>query len=76
MKEVMTIRLDSETKNKLEELAKATARSKSYLATEAIRDYIQINEWQIRAIREGIRQADAGELIPHEEIVEKWDKFQ
>jgi predicted transcriptional regulator len=74
MKEVMTIRLDSETKNKLEQLAKATARSKSFLATEAIRDYIEVNEWQIQAIREGLRQADEGELIPHADIRTKWEK--
>ena len=71
----MTVRLDSETKDKLEELAKVTARSKSFLAAEeAIHDYIKINEWQIKAIQEGIRQADQCKLIAHEELVRKWEK--
>lgn len=74
MKEVMTIRIDRETRDKLDQLAKATARSKSFLAEEAIRDYVKIHEWQIQAIQEGIRQADEGELIHHEEIRKKWEK--
>lgn len=32
-----------------------------------------VNEWQTEAIREGIRQADAGELIDHKDIREKWE---
>ena len=74
MKAVMTVRLDSDIKDKLEQLAKATARTQSFLVAEAIRDYIKLYEWQINAIQEGIRQADKGELIPHEEIVMKWEK--
>jgi predicted transcriptional regulator len=74
MKEVMTVRLDSEIKDKLDQLAKATARSKSFLVAAAIRDYIKLYEWQIHAIQEGIRQANEGELIAHEEIAMKWEK--
>ena len=41
---------------------------------EALREYIKLNEWQIQAIQEGIRQAEAGQLISHEEIKAKWEK--
>jgi RHH-type rel operon transcriptional repressor/antitoxin RelB len=73
MKEIITIRVDTEIKEKLDQMAIATRRSKSYLASEALQDYIKLNEWQINAIQEGIRQADSGQLIPHEEIKAKWD---
>ena len=74
MKEIITIRVDSKTKEKLEEMARAMDRTKSYIAAEAIRDYIQLNEWQIQAIQEGINQADKGEMISHDEIRKKWEK--
>ena len=51
MSEVMTIRVDRKTKTRLEKLAKATERTRSYLAAEAIRTYIDLNEWQIAEIK-------------------------
>ena len=36
---ILTLRLDQRDRNRLEKLAKATNRSRSYLAAEAIREY-------------------------------------
>ncbi len=74
MKDILTVRIDSETKEKLEKIAKATARTKSYIASEAIREYINLNEWQIQAIKRGIDQAKKGKVISHEKIKAKWEK--
>ena len=73
-KNMMSLRLPEETKTKLELLAAATDRTKSTLVIEAIDNYIDTQSWQISAIQEGIRQADAGEFITHEEIKAKWLK--
>ncbi len=54
----MTLRLDEETKQRLDVLAKATDRSKAYLAMQAIKCYLDSNEWQVRAIQEAIEEAD------------------
>lgn len=64
----ITVRVDKGTRDSLEKLAKATARSRSYLAAEALRAFVKVNEWQIRAIREGIEAADDGRLIPHKKV--------
>lgn len=69
-----SLRLSEELKNKLELVAKATGRTKSYIATEAINSYCDLQAWQISAIQEGIKQADNGELISHEEIKSKWER--
>jgi RHH-type rel operon transcriptional repressor/antitoxin RelB len=42
MQEVITIRVEPEIKERLEKLAKATARSRSFLAAEAIRCYLDV----------------------------------
>ena len=47
MSEVLTIRVDRRTRSRLEKLAKAMERTKSYVAAEAIRAYVELNEWQI-----------------------------
>jgi predicted transcriptional regulator len=56
----MTVRLSRELKGKLERLAASTRRSKSYLAAEAIAEYVDANAWQIEEIRKAVRKADAG----------------
>jgi predicted transcriptional regulator len=64
----VTARLDTRTKEKLDLLAKTTARSKSFLISEAIRAYVKEQAWQIDAINEGIEQADAGNFASNKEI--------
>ncbi|MBE0549066.1 MAG: ribbon-helix-helix protein, CopG family [Rubrivivax sp.] len=51
MSTTMTVRLDDDVKDRLDVLAEATQRSKSFLAAEDIRAYVENNEWQIGEIR-------------------------
>lgn len=58
----INVRLPEALYNQIEELAKATARTKSFLAVDALTNYVQCESWQIRDIQEGIAQADVGKL--------------
>lgn len=69
----MTVRLDNKLKIRLEKLAEATHRSKSFLAVEAISDYVKLHEWQISEIKKAIREANSGELIDHNMVVRYWE---
>jgi len=76
MTETMTIRLESTVKDRLDRLSAATNRSKSFLAAEAIREYVETNEWQIKEIRAALAEADAGDFASDAEvnaILDKWD---
>ncbi len=68
MSEVMTIRVDRKTKSRLEKLAKAMERTKSYVAAETIRSYIDLNEWQIAEIKAALKEADAGDFATEDEV--------
>ena len=75
MSTTVTLRLDDEVKNKLEKLAESTHRSRSFLAAEAIKAYVDSNEWQINEIHQAIKEADAGDFASQEEVnavVNKW----
>lgn len=77
MSTTMTIRLEDEMKDRLEQLAESTHRSKSYLAAEAIREYVANNEWQIAEIGAALREADAGDFASDKEVAavaKKWKK--
>ena len=41
---VVTVRLEPELRERLDRLAKAQRRSRSFVATEAIREYVKVNE--------------------------------
>ena len=75
MSTTMTIRLEPELKQRLDDLAEATKRSKSFLAAEALRDYVELNEWQIRELREALKEADAGDFASDEEARKVFDKW-
>jgi RHH-type transcriptional regulator, rel operon repressor / antitoxin RelB len=66
-----TIRVDEADKQRLEALARSTGRSRSFLAAEAIAEYLAVNEWQIAGIKAAIEDLERGERIEHE-AVRKW----
>ena len=72
---VMTLRLEPELRKRLDGLAKAQRRSRSFIAAEAIREYVAVNEWQIEEIRKGLAEADRGEFASDEQVrrtMSKW----
>lgn len=71
----ISTRIDSNLLKKLDKLSKATKRSKSYLAAEAIAHYIDEQSWQIEAIKEGINEADKGNFATDKEVQQFFKKF-
>ncbi|MCK4761505.1 MAG: CopG family ribbon-helix-helix protein [Candidatus Aminicenantes bacterium] len=73
----MSIRLPVEAKERLDNLAKATDRSRGYLAAKAIEEYLDLQEWQILAIREAVKEADSpgAKFLDHEEVLARVQKM-
>lgn len=71
----MTIRLDPDLKARLDKLSAATHRSKSFLAAEAVREFIELNEWQIAGIKTAIKEADAGDFASEQEVQAVFNKW-
>ena len=63
-----TVRVDTATKKRLESLSKNTGRSRSFLAAEAINEYLDVNEWQVAGIKAAIETVDREGTIPHEDV--------
>ena len=74
MSKLATLKLDPATLERLDKLAKATRRSRTAIAADAIRQYLDLNEWQIAAIQTGVREANRGRLIDHGKLKAKWEK--
>lgn len=71
----MTVELPLDLKERLEELARATDQPEARLATEAISSYVELQEWQIQQVREGLREADAGDFASDEEVAAVFAKW-
>ncbi len=59
----------------LDSLAEALDRDRSHLLNEAVRVYLDVQEWQAQQIKAGIQQADRGKLTGHDEVkkmVARW----
>ena len=76
MTAAFTIRLGDEMLAKLDALAADTERSRSWIATKAIQDYVELNAWQIQRIKEGIAEADSGEFATDEEVEAVFRKYR
>lgn len=73
----ISVRLEAAVKERLDHLADATHRSKSFLAAEAIRAFVDLNEWQIHEIQTALQEADAGDFAKPsevEKVLGKWRK--
>jgi len=66
-----TVRVEPEVKKCLERLAKSTGRSRSFLAAEALNDYLDVNEWQVAGVKRAMASLDRGDGVAHKEV-ENW----
>jgi predicted transcriptional regulator len=71
MTETLSIRIDPETKKRLDALSKRSKRSKSFLAAEAIAVYVDSEEWQLGEVQAGIAELDRAHEVSHEKVA-KW----
>lgn len=71
----INVRLPEALYNQIEALAKATARTKSFLTIDALTSYVERESWQIRDIHEGVKEADAGEFATDEQVKGVFAKY-
>lgn len=75
MSATMTIRLEPALKQRLDHLAEATQRSKSFLAAQAIREFVDLNEWQVQEVRDALAEADNEDFASDDlvrDVLGKW----
>ena len=65
----MTIRVRPDVKEKLDQIAADTQRSKSFLAGEAVAAYVERELEIIDGIKRGMADAAAGRVVPHDEAM-------
>ena len=72
----VSVRLQPALNDQVTAIADALDRPKSWVIEQAVADYVAMQAWQLAAIAEGVRAADAGRLAAHEYVaawVKSWD---
>ncbi|HEV2714808.1 MAG TPA: ribbon-helix-helix protein, CopG family [Terriglobales bacterium] len=73
---LLSLRLEPKLKKQLDRLSRATSRSRSFIAAEAIREYVALNEWQIEEIKKGVAEADRGEFATEKDVKQVLSKWK
>ena len=71
----VSLRIRPDLSERIGTLAATLERSKSWVIEKALEDYLAVQAWQIAEVKEGIAEADAGRLVPHEKVaawVDSW----
>lgn len=57
-------------KKALDRLAKATGRTRAFLAQEALTQYVSDQAWQVAEIRKAVKEAEEGAFATEREVTE------
>jgi len=74
-KQTVTFPLESDKVAALDTLAEALDRDRDPLLNGAVTAYVDGQQWQVEQINAGLRQAEAGQLIDHDQarqMAAKW----
>ena len=70
----MDVQLDRDTARRLADLAQATRRPQGELAAQLLKTYLSdLQDWKAEAIRLGLMEADAGELVDMDQVRQRWE---
>lgn len=70
----ISITIKESNAERLEKLADAMDRSRSWLVNEAVEHYLEHQDWMDRKTDQAIADIDAGgRLVPHEEVMARFD---
>ena len=71
----INVRVPVSIYQQLEILAKATARTKSFVTVEALASYLDAQSWQVKEIEAGIADADRGDFATDAQVNAVFAKY-
>lgn len=70
----ISLSINEETVKRLDAIAAKLDRTRSWVATEAMEQYLNYHEWFVRSVEEALADADAGiGMVPHEQVMQEMD---
>lgn len=70
-----TLRVPAALRDRLDKLAEATDRSRSWLAAQAIAEYVEAQEWQIETVEQGLADIKSGRFVEDQRVADWLDSW-
>lgn len=70
-----TVRIDENMLGRLDNLAKNQDRPRSYLINQALKRYIEYEEWFVNEVKDGLKEVENGELATDSEVNNAFRKW-
>ena len=67
-RETMTVRIQPDIRKALDGIAAALDRDRTYVVNQALEAFIDVHQWQVDHIRQGLREANAGKFATDAEV--------
>ena len=67
-REIMTVRVEPRTRKALDEIAASLDRDRTYVVNQALDSYIDVHQWHLDHIRQGLRESNGGKFVPPAEV--------
>lgn len=69
IEETMTVHLPADLQAQLEAIGRETGRDPQAVAVDALTDYIEDQTAYLDAVKQGIADMEAGDVVPHAEVM-------
>jgi RHH-type rel operon transcriptional repressor/antitoxin RelB len=70
-REIMTVRVEPRTRKALDGIAASLDRDRTYVVNLALESYIDVHQWHLDHIRQGLREANAGKFVSPTEVTRR-----
>lgn len=70
-----TVRIHDDVMGRIDGLAKALSRSRSWVINQAIERFLEYEEWFVKEVKDGLEEVERGEITTHEEVVDRFRKW-
>lgn len=68
-----SVRLDESTLDRIGQMAEAMDRPRAWLMAQAIKQFVEREEWFVSEVEKGVQAADEGRLNDHGSVKAKWE---
>lgn len=72
----ISLRIEEDKIEELDQLAQVTQRDRSFLINEAIENYLEVQKWQVEHIKAALQQASDGEFASPDDVESVFKKWQ
>ena len=70
-----TVRIDDDMVGRIDSLANALSRSRSWVIKQAIARFLDYEEWFVQEIKDGLEEIERGEIATDDEVAARFRKW-